>query len=97
MHSSGYGLRDDLLEYRETELQGVRGRNTAQDYGPYDPDYAQWRRSQLRAQAKDHQSLQRQRNETVSEDLKTWRKKRAVEHDIDNERQRSSGPASGGS
>ncbi|MFD1709879.1 hypothetical protein FVQ98_13905 [Ottowia sp. GY511] len=97
VHSSGYGLRDDLLEYRETELQGVGRRNTEQDYGPYDPEYAQWRRSQLRAQAKDHRSLQQQRNETVSEDLKTWRKKRAVEPDIDNEPQRPSGPASGGS
>ncbi len=52
VHSAAYGHRDDLHEYRDTELSAEDLENTEQGHGPFDPEYARWRRGRLLARDK---------------------------------------------
>ena len=95
-HSNGYGGRDDYFEYREMEpSDGAHdGPEPSSDVGhrPFDPDYAQWRREQMRALDKDYRDWRRSRYEKFADEFNAWRQNRPTASDADTDRSGSETP-----
>ncbi len=78
--SGRYASADDS-RFGQVGGRDSQWQDQQQGFGPYDPDYDQWRREQVRGLDEDYRSWRDERYKKFSDEFNTWRSNRPARSD----------------